>query len=170
VSSDVLIRPYRPEDYAAGRQLWAQLTEHHRRIYDDPSIGGADPGAYFDTYLATPERIGSWVAEADGEVVGLTGLFDRGDSGEVEPMVVAADHRGSGVGQALFNHVRAEADRHPWDYLTIRPVARNTTAISSFHRWGFDTLGGHVDLSLDLRSRRHRWLSPANLHGLDFRY
>ena len=170
MSSEVLIRPYRPEDHSACRQLWAQLTEHHRRIYDDPSIGGADPGTYFDTYLATPERIGSWVAEVDEKLVGLTGLFDRGDSGEVEPMVVAEDHRGAGVGQALFARARAEAARRPWEHLTIRPVARNTTAISSFHRWGFDTLGGHVDLSLDLRPRRHLWLSPASLHGLDFRY
>lgn len=170
VPTAVLIRPYQPEDYLACRQLWAQLTEHHRRIYDDSSIGGTDPGAYFDVYLATPKRIGSWVAEEHGRVIGLTGLFDHGGSGEVEPMVVAEDHRGSGVGQALFNHVMAEATRWPWEYLSIRPVARNVTAISAFHQWGFDALGGHVDLSLDLRPRRHQWLAPAKLHGLDFRY
>jgi hypothetical protein len=39
-----------------------KLTGHHRQIYDDPSIGRDDPGTGFDAYLATPERIASWVA------------------------------------------------------------------------------------------------------------
>lgn len=32
----------------------------------DPSIGRDDPGTGFDDYLATPERIASWVAELAG--------------------------------------------------------------------------------------------------------
>ena len=39
-----------------------ELTDHHQQIYDDPSIGRDDPGNGFDDYLATPERIASWVA------------------------------------------------------------------------------------------------------------
>ena len=31
-----------------------ELTDHHRQIYDDPSIGADDPGTGFDDYLATP--------------------------------------------------------------------------------------------------------------------
>ena len=38
------VRGYAPADYAACRMLWAELTEHHRRIYEDPAIGGDDPG------------------------------------------------------------------------------------------------------------------------------
>src|SRR5437762_13013552 len=104
----VAVREYRDADLLACRGLWAELTEHDRRSYDDPTIGGNDPGAYFDTYLATPERVMSWVAvagDADGrgggEVVGLTGLFDRGEEGEVEPVVVTERLRGGGVGRAL---------------------------------------------------------------------
>lgn len=32
------------------------------------------------------------------------------------------------------------------------------------------TLGGHVDLTMDLANRHHRLLDGARLHGLDFRY
>jgi hypothetical protein len=73
---DVVVRRYADGDYAAGRSLWAELTEYHRGIYGDPSIGGDDPGAGFDDYLAEPGRVGSWVAESGGLVVGLTGLLD----------------------------------------------------------------------------------------------
>jgi glycine/serine hydroxymethyltransferase len=47
------IREYRDADYEACRSLWAELTEHHRLIYGDPSIGGNDPCAGIDEYLAT---------------------------------------------------------------------------------------------------------------------
>ena len=51
---DVGVRDYAPADYSACRMLWVELTEHHRRIYEDPSIVGDDPGRVFDDYLAVP--------------------------------------------------------------------------------------------------------------------
>jgi len=62
---DVVVRDYTSADYSACRMLWVELTEHHRRIYEDPSIGGDDPGGAFDDYLAVPERVASWVADLD---------------------------------------------------------------------------------------------------------
>ena len=167
---DVLVRPYAEEDYPACRSLWAELTEHHRRLYGDPSIGGDDPGGGLDDYLATPERVGSWVAEVQGSVVGLTGLFDRGASGEVEPVVVTEAMRDGGVGRQLIDRVVEVAVARGYEYLAIRPVARNISAIRHFHAAGFQALGGHVDLTMDLTARRHEWLSGAHLHGLDFEY
>lgn len=167
---DVLVRPYTETDYPACRSLWAELTEHHRRLYGDPSIGGDDPGGGLDDYLATPERAGSWVAEVRGSVVGLTGLFDRGMSGEVEPVVVTEAWRDAGVGRQLIDHVVKVAVARGYEYLAIRPVARNISAIRHFYAAGFQTLGGHVDLTMDLTARRHEWLAGARLHGLDFGY
>ena len=46
-------------------------------------------------------------------------------------------------------------------YLADRPVARNVTAIQTFYDVGFRTLGGHIRLTMDLRERRHGWLSVA---------
>jgi len=169
-TSEVIVRDYAEDDYGACRSLWAELTEYHRSIYGDPSIGGHDPGAGFDDYLATSQRMGSWVAEFRGGVIGLTGLYDRGGSGEVEPVVVAETARNRGIGRMLISRVVEEARIRGYQYLAIRPVARNVAAVRRFHAAGCRTLGGHIDLTMDLAARRHEWLPGASLHGLDFDY
>jgi GNAT superfamily N-acetyltransferase len=169
-TSEVIVRDYAEGDYGACRSLWAELTEYHRSIYGDPSIGGHDPGAGFDVYLATSQRMGSWVAESRGRVVGLTGLFDRGMSGEVEPVVVAEAARDQGIGRMLISRVVQEARARGYQYLAIRPVARNVAAVRRFYAAGFRTLGGHIDLTMDLAARQHGWLTGASLYGLDFDY
>lgn len=168
----VVVRLYDDStDRDACRSLWVELTEHHRRLYDDPTIGGDDPGSYFtDTYLGLPNRAASWVAVVDGEVVGLTGLLDHGSEGEVEPMVVAARARGRGIGNRLAEAAVAESRRRGHDHVSIRPVYRNVESIRAFHAMGFETLGGFVDLTMDLRPRRHTWHEGAALHGLTFRW
>jgi GNAT superfamily N-acetyltransferase len=169
-SAEVSVRGYASADYDACRSLWVELTDYHRRIYGDPAIGGDDPGAAFDEYLADPHRIGSWVAESRGRVVGLTGLFNRGTSAEVEPVVVTEAARDQGIGRALIDAMVGEARDRGFEYLAIRPVARNVAAVQRFHAAGFRTLGGHIDLTMDLRERRHGWLTGASLHDLDFTY
>jgi GNAT superfamily N-acetyltransferase len=169
-ASEASVRDYRGEDYDACRALWAELTEYHRGIYGDSSIGGDDPGSGFDEYLAEPRRVGSWVAESRGSVIGLTGLLDRGASGEVEPVVVAETARDQGIGRMLIGRVVDEARARGFEYLAIRPVARNVAAVRRFHAAGFRALGGHIDLTMDLAPRRHEWLTGARLHDLDFDY
>lgn len=168
--ADLVLRPYGEPDYLACRALWVELTEEHRRLYEDPTIGGDDPGDGLDAYLATPERVASWVAEVAGHVVGLTGLFDHGTSGEIEPVVVAASHRGRGIGRKLIAQVVDEARHRGYDYVAVRPVARNVAAIRHFHAAGFVNLGGHLDLTLDLARRRHTWRPGVRLHERDFGY
>lgn len=102
--------------------------------------------------------------------MGLTSLFDHGTSSEVEPVVVTEAFRGRGVGRRLIDRVVAEAVTRGYEYLAIRPVARNVDAIQRFYNAGFRTLGGHIDLTMDLVERRHRRLDGAHLHGLDFHY
>jgi GNAT superfamily N-acetyltransferase len=162
--NDLSIRAYADADRDACRALWAELTEHHRRIYDDDTIGGDDPGAHFDTYLATPARAASWVAVHDGDVVGLTGLLDLGDHGEVEPVVVAERLRGSGIGRLLIEHVIDEGRQRGFPYMTIQPVARNTSAIAAFHAVGFHAVG-HIQLTMDVDRPNMRWKPGLNIHG-----
>jgi GNAT superfamily N-acetyltransferase len=107
--------------------LWAQLTEHHRKISGDPSMGGDDPGLAFDDYLATRDRLSSWVADLHGAVVGLTRLLDHGTSGEVEPVIVAERVRGRGVGRVLIERAVTEAVARGYEYLTILPVPETWT-------------------------------------------
>jgi hypothetical protein len=71
----------------------------------------------------------------------------------------------------LISRVAEEACVRGYHYLAIRPVARNVAAVRRFHAAGFRTLGGHIDLTMDLAARRHAgWLPGATLHGLDFDY
>jgi len=167
---DVTIRQYRPADLDACRALWAELTERHRQLYADPSIGGEAPGLYFDRHLETagPERL--WVAESRLEVVGLTGLLSAGPDGEVEPVIVSEGWRGHGIGQALVARVIEEARRLGLRYLSVRPVARNAEAVTFFHRAGFRALG-QIDLTMAVAPNSPvTWQPGAVLHGLQFNW
>jgi GNAT superfamily N-acetyltransferase len=158
------IRPYQPADRAACRNLWAQLVQHHRDLYDDQSIGGPEPGLEFDEHLARSDLAVLWVAESAGEVVGLCGLLVTGDEGQVEPVVVRPSHRGQGTGRALLETAIAEAWRRDLRFLGLQPVARNTRAIALFVSLGFDHLG-HVDLFQDLKPELGRtWKQGITLH------
>ncbi len=161
------LRAFQSTDDADARELWVELTERHRDIYEDPTIGGDDPGAALDGYL---DELGDgelWVAERDGAVVGMAGLLIHGDEGEIEPIVVTAEHRSAGVGGRLLEHLIGRARQRSLSALSIRPVARNVAAMRRFHRAGFRTLG-HIDMFMDLTGRD--WVPGAKIHDLGFEY
>ncbi len=103
------IREYEPGDLESCRRLWAEMTQRHRDIYDDPTIGGEDPGAEFDGHLEMvgPARV--WVAVLEAEVVELVSLIQEGEQAEVEPIAVSSRHRGQRIGQRLLQHVTDKA-------------------------------------------------------------
>lgn len=148
---DVAIRQYEPADLGTCRSLWAEMTQYHRDIYDDPSIGGDDPGLEFDKHLDKVGRQRVWVAKVGAEIVGLTSLIQDGEEAEIEPVVVSSGHRGEGIGQSLVKHAIAEARILGILCLSVKPVARNEEAISFFYGAGFRTLG-HIQLFM--------WLGP----------
>lgn len=92
----VKYRKFRDSDIEAARSLWAQLTETHRAIYDDSSIGGDDPGSYFDIHLKKVGHENIWIADMDGHVVGMMGLEVEGEEITIEPLVVDFKWRGPG--------------------------------------------------------------------------
>ena len=164
------IREYRDTDYGACRGLWVQLTERHRLIYGDPTIGGDDPGCGLEDYLANPSRRATWVAEVHGTVVGMTGLIANGDEAAVEPAVVAEEFRSRSIGRALVARAISEARRIGIRFLSAQPVARNVEAISFFLDSGFDIVG-HIDLFQDLQPESGReWKPGITLHGRELRY
>ncbi len=165
-ADEIEIRSYEPADRDACRVLWVELTQHHRDIYGAPTIGGDDPGAIFDEQL---DKVGSgnlWVAVDGDRVVGLTGIQETGDLVEVEPVIVAASHRGRGIGRRLVEHVVAVARERQVPILSVRPVARNADAIAFFHGAGFTTLG-HLELFMDLRPGR-TWQDGETIAGQEF--
>jgi GNAT superfamily N-acetyltransferase len=161
------IRAYEPADLDGCRQLWRDLTQWHREIYDDPTIEGDD---YFDRHLADPRLLGLWVARHDARPIGLTGLLAEGADGEIEPLVVAPSWKYRGVGRALVEFVIGEAKNRGMRYLNVHPVARNIEAIAFFHSAGFTTLG-HINLLLELKPGGvGTWKSGIRLHRRVFRY
>jgi GNAT superfamily N-acetyltransferase len=167
VSNPVVVRRFKTRDADACRALWVELTGWHRELYDDLSIGGADPGSGFDDYL---DELGAeclWVAEDAGSVVGFAGLIVRGRKAEVEPVVVAEPRRREGVGRTLVEALVPEARGRELDQVVVRPVARNTDALAFFNGLGFKALG-HVELLLDLRRPPEYWRPGERLAGRDF--
>ena len=164
------IRPYTSADLEPCRALWAALTDHHRTLYGDPTIGGAQPGMYFDAHLKGVGAERLWVAEADGTVCGLVGLIVRGEEAEIEPIVVSVTHRGRGIGQGLLARARQEAEALQVRFLGVKPVARNAEAMTFFYQAGFQLLG-QVELFMDLSSSSERiWEDGVTLHGHTFKY
>ena len=162
------VRRYEPSDRVSCRSLWAELTEWHRDLYDDPALGRDDPGSGFDAYL---DEFGSkrvYVAETDGDVVGLAGLIARGRHGELEPVVVGTGQRSGGVGRELVAAVVEAARAEGLSRLTVRPTARNRDALRFFHALGFDVLG-HVDLQIDLDGTGFEPRAGERLGERDFR-
>lgn len=164
----VSIRAYRPSDHNACRALWAELTEMQRELYDDPDLGGADPGVGFEDYLTRLNLSGMWVAEdSEDGVVGFVGLTLNGRAGEVYPVVVTQRHRSKGVGGALLEHLAEQAKRRGLKQLAVVPDTRNVAAIRCLHAAGYDTLAA-VRLTLDLTGSAGE-AGEMDVHDLRFR-
>lgn len=162
------LREYLPDDYSACRALWVELTQHHRDLYDAPTIGGDDPGVDLDEYLDMGNRAVSWVATLDGRIVGLAGLLIEDSEAEVEPVIVSQRQRGSGVGSMLVARAIEEARSRGLASIKVRPVARNATAMQFFHRAGFQTLG-HVELFQSLSDTKRDWNADITFHDREWR-
>jgi GNAT superfamily N-acetyltransferase len=163
----VEVREYGPADLGACRRLYGQLVEHHRAIYDDPTIGGNDPGAGFDDYLAIPERAVTWVATDGERIVGMTGLVWEGEESTIEPVIVDRNCRRNGIGRMLVETAIEESRRRGATDVNIKPVARNASAILAFHQLGFRTLG-HLQMFMSLDRDPSYWRSGLELHGRPF--
>jgi GNAT superfamily N-acetyltransferase len=164
-----VVRPFELRDTEACRRLWEDLTEWHRQIFASPEIGGDDPGRAFDDHLTKvgPENL--WVAENEGEVVGLAGLIPGVES-ELEPVVVAAHHRRRGVGRLLAEAVVNAARERGARTIHVRPVGRNVDAVRFFHRLGFDILF-QLELGMDFVDRdRDVWVPGEQIAGRQFRF
>lgn len=161
------VRPYRPADHNVCRRLWAEFIEQQRVHYDDPTLGGPDPGAGFEEYLTRLDLSGMWVADDRG-VVGFVGLVLDGRGGSVDPVVVTGRRRGEGIGRALLVHISEQARRRGLRELTISPALRNVEAIHCLHAAGYDVLT-NITLSLSLQRRPGGYRAGPELHERPFR-
>ena len=166
----MVIRGYQPSDLDSCRALWTEMNQRHREIYEDPTIGGENPGLEFDNHLA---RVGPdlvWVAESDDGLVGFVSLIHEGEEAEIEPIVVTSEVRSGGVGHRLVEHAVEQAKGLGVLCLSVKPVARNEEAIAFFCAAGFRTLG-HIQLFRWLgESFPGQWRAGPELFGKRFEY
>jgi len=162
-----IIRKYQDDDREQCRALWRELTEWHRKIYQDPTIGGQHPEDYFDKHLAAvgPDQL--WVAVHDSKAVGLVGLIFKGEEAEIEPLIVSKAYRRKGIGTKLIETVVSEARKKGVRFLDIKPVARNISTVKFLYKRGFQNLG-HIDLFMDFSNRP--WKSGVEIFGCKFDY
>ena len=146
----VSIRPTREEDAAAFRELRLEALRGH------PEAFGAD----YAEALARPiefwqERVRSgagndrgvtYVAEAGGALVAMTGLF-RGDgpkmrhSATIWGVYVAPDWRGLGIADALIEACIGRAGQLGLRLVKLNVVTTNAAAIRCYVRCGFRVFG-----------------------------
>jgi len=166
---ELIVRQFEPTDIDSCRHLWLQLTEWHREIYQSPGIGGDKPGLFFDEHLARVGAENIWVAEFEGEVIGMTGLIPGTDVAELEPMIVSQPFRGLGAGRSLVKRVIEEAIKSGSRQLKVRPVGRNGQAIRFFHELGFNIIG-HIELFQELASDSKKvWVEGERLADREFK-
>jgi len=163
--SSFTIRKYHSEDREQCRDLWRELTEWHRGIYEDPNIGGEHPEDYFDKHLSRVGPDNLWVAVEGSNVIGLVGLVFVDHEVEIEPLIVSKTYRGKGIGKQLIDRVIEEARKRDVRLLNIKPVARNTQAIKFLYQQGFRNLG-YFELFIDLTGRT--WKPGPKIYGCDF--
>ncbi|MBI4767852.1 MAG: GNAT family N-acetyltransferase [Deltaproteobacteria bacterium] len=167
---NIKIRKYKPSDIIACRCLWAELTQKHRDIYDDQTIGGENPGSNFDLYIKKKNLHGPWVATFDSQVIGLTGLLVEGEEADVEPAVVSKQYRNQGVGTALVKYAIQKAKKLGIRFLSAKPVVRNVEAMSFLIKEGFN-ITGQIELFQDLSTNTERdWKTGIKIHDKNLKY
>ncbi len=166
LSASAVIRQYLSSDLDACRKLWLELTEWHRSIYEDQSIGGERANLFFDKHL---EKVGAtrlWVLELDLKVIGLIGLEYVGEELFIEPLVIDSKYRGRGYGTALIEKIVNEAKIMGETSLSVKPVARNQQAIKFFFNRGFSNLG-HIQLFMHFKKK---WRNGPRFFDCNFKF
>ncbi|MDI1464925.1 GNAT family N-acetyltransferase [Catellatospora sp. KI3] len=147
----VTVRPAGPDDLPALialRRAWT--AEQHGT--DDP-----DFDAQFTAwYAAEADRRVFWLAECDGEAVGMVNLviftrmpkpgFPAGRWGYLSNAFVLPAHRDAGVGAAMMNALLAHARAEKLVRVLLSPSQRS---VPFYRRAGFDPAAGLLITSLD---------------------
>jgi len=165
--NNIIIREYRDSDFEVCLSLWKGLVQYHIELYKSRPLGGPDPGLGFKEYLDNPNRKGTWVAEIDGKVVGLSGLIVESPAhSDVEPMMVSEEYRGRGVSAALMKRIVSEAKKAGVWFLSVQPGARNKAAFNTYVRLGFKNVWT-VQLIRELNPPEGggiKWLPGMQIH------
>ena len=82
-----------------------------------------------------------YVAEADGERVGICGCRDLSGEGEISNVSVAAAYRRQGIASALLTQILEEGKRRGIQAYTLEVRCSNRSAIGLYQSFGFQLEG-----------------------------
>lgn len=169
-SSSVIIRNYvKDSDLLGCALLMRELTDWHNEMFERPAKTWGPLESDYDRDLDTLDPSLFWVAVHGSRVVGLVGLLIKTNpkqiEAEVEPIIVAREFRGKGIGERLLQKAIAEARARGARDLAVKPVARNVKTIQFFYKHGF-VFVGDVELFMTF-SERSRKPGPR-MFGCDF--
>jgi ribosomal protein S18 acetylase RimI-like enzyme len=135
--SDVTIRSLEERDFDDLIVLFEAVSGERKWI-------GTEPGFSHEHYREGWRRVlaGRWgavfVAVSQKRVVGCIGIHPHEEYGHVIGMLVAANHRGRGIGEALLiNALNWAADEGLPD-VSLLVFPHNTRAIALYHKFGFE--------------------------------
>ncbi len=135
----MIIRPVRPDDFAAWLPLWDGYNAFYDRSGDTalaPEITRATWARFFDAY----EPMWALVAEQGGALVGLAHyLFHRSTTAlqpscYMQDLFTAGETRGQGVGRALIEAVYDAAARAGVARVYWQTHETNATAMRLYDR------------------------------------
>ena len=120
------LRPARPEDAAAIATV--HIAARREAMPWLPELHDEQDTRDWLAHVVLPRQV-VWVAEVDGEVVGVAAL----DGASLEQLYVLPGHQGQGIGGALL----ARAQGRAGDRLSLWTFQRNAAARAFYERHGF---------------------------------
>ena len=120
------------------------LTEMWARVVEENVGLGTEPPVDIEERAALWKIEGTFLAEADGEIVGSIHV-QKSRHGYAEiGMAVARDWRGKGVGGALMDIAEAWAREQDVHKLSLGVFAHNDRAVALYRKHGFVEEGRRV--------------------------
>jgi ribosomal protein S18 acetylase RimI-like enzyme len=143
------IREYRPDDAGPTRACIIELQDFCKQIVPQIAAGSAVVDKYFQ-HLSSEcaETDGNiYVAESDGQVIGMVCVFARVQSQEpdeedyeyayISDLVVLASHRNKGIGRRLLKRAEEHARSKGANLLRLSVQAGNAVARDLYRGYGF---------------------------------
>ncbi len=138
MSTATTIRPLRPDD----RDQWAEMWHDYLRFYKSEVADEVYDITFARLLGDDPQDFSCFVAELDGQLVGLTHYLFHRHAWKVERVCYLQDlyarpqARGTGVGRALIQAVYDEADRQEAPAVYWLTQENNHTARQLYDRIG----------------------------------
>jgi ribosomal protein S18 acetylase RimI-like enzyme len=140
-SENIIVRRAQPSDAAALKAILRDTFESTWR----PNISAAAAQAFFDedrpSAYVSQRGLDFWVAERDGQVVGLAHRQDD----FIHALHVRASHARSGVGEKLMDWIEAEIARSGFAAARLETDTFNTASQAFYAGRGYREAGRYPD-------------------------